>query len=405
MHRNKLSLISGQIEMKKRMIVNRIVQIIFLFTLVVMISSCIRSYEPEILAADEKKYVITGQLTDEDGSQSINVSLSSPIQSPQYIPVLGCQVNIVDDKGHTFPMGDEGNGNYNNTIDPVVLQAGIAFKIEVTTPEGDFITSDFDTLTRGPEVDSVYYIRGEKSYNPAAPPVLGIQFYLDLDAAPTDSRYYRWEVIETWEYHTPLALEWYYDGTIHHVTPPDSSRMVCWRTLRVPDIFTLTTDNLDENKYDHYSFHFVNNLNNRLAYGYSLLVRQFALSRAAFIYYEDLRVNSNPNGGLYDRQPLAIRGNLHNLTHPEKDVLGFFAASAARSKRIFVYPIPDLPLMFDLYCDPLPIIGGLAHIKPKDYPVYLGGNSNGYTLSWLDVECVNCLSLGGINVKPDFWPN
>jgi hypothetical protein len=380
------------------------IRILFFFIALSMISSCIRSYEPEILTADEKKYVISGQVTDEDGSQSINVTLSSPIENPKYIPVTGCVVNIIDDKGHTFPMGDEGNGNYNNTIDPVFLQAGIAFKIEVTTPEGDFITSDFDTLTRGPAVDSVYYVREEKLYNPAAPSVLGIQFYVDLHAAPTDSRYYRWEVIETWEYHTPYPLEWYYDGTVHHVTPPDSSRMVCWRTLRIPDIFTLTTDNLAENRYDQYSLHFVNNLTSRLAYGYSLLVRQFALSRAAFTYYENLRVNSNPSGGLYDKQPLAIQGNLHNITHPEKDVLGFFAASAARSKRIFVYPISDLPLMYDLYCDPILLRNGLKVIKPNDYPAYLFGNSQGYSLIWMDNECVNCLSLGGINVKPAFWP-
>jgi hypothetical protein len=181
--------------------------------------------------------------------------------------------------------------------------------------------------------------------------------------------------------------------------------MVCWRTLRIPDIFTLTTDNLAENRYEKYSLHFVNNLTSRLAYGYSLLVRQFALSRAAFIYYENLRVNSNPQGGLYDKQPLAIQGNLHNMTHPEKDVLGYFSASAARSKRIFIYPILDLPLMFDSYCDPIPLRNGLKAIKPKDYPAYLLGNSQGYSLTWMDNECVNCLLLGGINVKPDFWPH
>jgi len=378
--------------------------ILYYFITMMMFSSCIRSYEPEILTGDEKKYVITGQVTDEDGSQSINVSLSSPIGSPKYIPVTGCQVNILDDKGHTFPLGDEGGGNYNNTIDPAFLQPGVAFKLEVTTPEGDFITSDFDTLTRGPEVDSVYYIREEKLYNPVAPPVMGIQFYLDLHGATTDSRYYRFEAIETWEYHSPLPLEWYYDGVVHHVTPPDSSKMVCWRTIRLPDIFTLTTDNLNENSYEQYPLHFVSNLTVRLAYGYSLLVRQFALSREAFTYYENLRVNSNPEGGLYDKQPLSIRGNLHNQTHPDQDVLGFFAANAVRSKRIFVYPIPDLPLNYHVECEAFPIRGGLSKIKPKDYPVYLSGNSNGYSLSWLENECVDCLVLQGTNIKPDFWP-
>jgi len=369
-----------------------------------MISSCIRSFEPEILTDEEKKYVINGTVTDEDGSQSINISVSSPIASPKYTPVNGCLVNIKDDQGHTFPMGDEGNGNYNNTIDPAFLQPGVAFKIEITTPEGDFITSDYDTLTRGPDVDSVYYLLENKLYNPTAPLVQGIQFYVDLKASSTDSRYYRWEVFETWEYHTPYPLEWYYDGVVHHVTPPDYSKMVCWRTLRIPDIYTLTTDNLSENKYEQYPLHFVSNRTDRLVYGYSLLVRQFALSRNAFTYYENLRLNSNPQGGLYDKQPLAIQGNLHNVTHPDKDVLGFFAASSAHSKRIFVFPIPELNVTFNVLCDPIVLRNGLKEIKPKDYPAYLFGNAEGYAAIWMEYECVDCERLGGTIVKPAFWP-
>ena len=384
------------------MLRNKIITCIVMTAL--LLSSCIRSYEPEILSEDESKFVISGYITDEDGKQTVNISKSSSIQDPKYIPVTGCQVNIVDDQGNVFPMQDNDDGNYTNEIDLSFLKAGIAYKLEVTTPDGDFITSGFDTLPRGPGIDSIYYLREEKLYNPAAPLVKGIQFYVDLDAALTDSRYYKWDVYETWEYHTLYPLEWYYDGVVHHVTPPDYSRMICWRTLKIPEIFTLTTDNLTENKYDQFPLHFVSNLTTRLAYGYSLLVRQFALSHEAFIYFENLNTNSNPQGGLYDKQPLAIQGNLHNTTHPNVSVLGFFAASAARSKRIFVYPIPDLPLMYESFCDPIKLRNGLSVIKPKDYPAYLLGNAAGYSMTWMENECVDCLTLGGINVKPSFWP-
>jgi hypothetical protein len=378
--------------------------IIYVLAIGIGLSSCIRSYEPEILAADEMKYVVSGTVTDEDGTQTVNVSITSPVSKPQYNPVTGCSVTILDDRGHAFPMEDAGNGDYRNSIDLSFLQPGVAFRIEVMTPQGDLIRSDFDTLTRGPEVDSLYWIRELKQVNNAGTMVDGIQFYLDLHAAPTDSRYYRWEAIETWEYHTPYPLEWYYDGTIHHTVPPDSSKMICWRTVRIPDIYTLTTDNLAENRYDEYRLHYVNNLTTKLAYGYSVLVRQFALSREAFTYYENLRFNSNPDGGLYERQPLAIQGNMHNLSRPEKNVLGFFAASASRSKRIFVYPIPDLPLMYNVPCDPTILRNGLKVIKPNDYPAYLQGNSETYFLVWMENECVDCQKLGGSLVKPDFWP-
>ena len=381
---------------------NKILFCILIFTW--MLSSCIRSYEPDILSEDEKKYVISGYVTDESRLQKVNITISSPISEPKYIPAPGCVVTIVDDQGNTFPMQSTGNGDYTTDIDLAFLKPGNAFKLEVTTPEGDFITSDFDTLPVGPEMDSIYYFIEEKLYNPAAPPIKGIQFYLDLHAAETDSRYYKWDVFETYEYHALYPLEWYYNGTVHHVTPPDYSRMICWRTLKIPEIFTLTTENLAENRYEQYPLHFVHNLSTRLAYGYSLLVRQFALSHNAFVYFENLDVNSNPQGGLYDKQPLAIEGNFHNVTHPDKDVLGFFAASSSRSKRIFVYPIPELNLMYDSYCDPTPLRNGLKVIKPQDYPAYLLGNAEGYSLVWMENECVDCTRLGGTIVKPPFWP-
>jgi hypothetical protein len=383
---------------------NRINKIVFFLIAVGMYVSCIRSYEPDILTEDEKKYVISGYVTDEQGLQTVNITITSPIHDPKYIPAQGCLVNIIDEHGNSFPMQDNGDGNYTNSLDLAFLKTGTAYKLEVTTPEGDFITSDFDTLPHGPPVDSVYYVRDEKLYNPAAPPVSGIQFYVDLKAAPTDSRYFKWDVIETWEYHAVYPLEWYYNGVVNHVSPPDYSRMICWRTLKIPDIYTLTTENLTENSYAQFPLHFVNNLTTKLAYGYSLLVRQFALSQEAFVYFENLNINSNPEGGLYNKQPLAIQGNFHNITHPDKDVLGFFAATASRSKRIFVYPIPDLPLMYDSLCDPTPLRNGLKVIKPKDYPAYLYGNSEGWSPIWMENECVDCTTLGGTIIKPSFWP-
>jgi len=368
-------------------------------------SSCIRSYEPEILADDEKKYVITGQVTDESELQTIHVSISSSIDLPKYLPVTNCKVKIIDDLGHIFLLGGQNNGDYSTMIDSAFLQPGRAFQVEVFTHEGDYIISDFDTLKHGPEVDSIYYMREEKIYNPAAPIVMGVQFYLNLNATATDSRYYRLEPIETWEYHSPYPLEWYYDGIVHHIYPPDSSRLVCWKTVRVPDIFTMTTDNLVGNYYDHYRLQFVDNITAKLVHGYSLLVKQYALTHEAYLYFENLRVNSHPDGGLYEKQPLAVRGNLHNTTHPEKEVLGFFSASTVHSKRIFVDAIPDLPYLYEVVCQPQEIVRpGLSGFKPKDYPIYLQGDTHGLSGFSLDEQCVNCLALGGVNKKPDFWP-
>ena len=378
---------------------NRVIYIIALFAL--MLTSCIKPYEPFIESKDAKKFVISGQVVKGEDVQFINVSVTSPISKPEYIPVTGCQVTINDNKGNNFEAADQFDGNYTFHIPESNLSTGTSFMVTVITPDGINIASDFDTLNECPEIDTVYYIFDEV---PTTDPEIfkkGLQFYVDLNAENTSSHNFRWEAVETWEYHSSWPIEWYYDGSVHHVYPPDYSRMVCWRTEMVKNIFTLSTENLEQNLYKSFPLHFVDNFSTpRLVYGYSLLIRQFALSNAAYSYWEKLRINSSDQGGLYDKQPLAIRGNLRNVTNPDLDVLGFFGATSMKSKRIFV---SNVATEYAMDCSPIPL-RGFYEITPRDYPAYLYGDEYGYSLAMLIPECVDCLILKGTNVKPEFWP-
>ncbi len=384
----------------------RIDGLISLILVMLAFSSCIRNFEPEILAGDAKKYVISGQVAAGDSIQHVNVSQTSPIGKPVFIPITGCSVIIKDDQGHEFGMLDAGKGDYTTHIDDIFLKPGIAFMILVQTPEGKVFESDFDTLTSVSPIDSVYYERKDIEGNEPGQFTIGIQFYLDVTGSPNTSPYYRWEAIETWEYHTVFPLEWWYDGEVHLVAPPDYSKNVCWSTTRVPNIFTLSTIPLKENRYEHFSLQYTSNKTQRLAHGYSLLVRQYSISEAAFVYWENLRANSNPEGGLYEKQPIAIRGNMHDVADPDNSVLGYFGASSVASKRIFIKDVPDFPLEYQTFCDAETLMFGLRTIRPSEYPAYLLKNelTGGYLPVVLSRECVNCLLQGGTTVKPDFWP-
>lgn len=373
------------------------------FLMLLVVSSCIKSFVPEIRSADKQKYVVVGQVLMGSGLQTVSVSMTSHIDDPQYLPVTGCSVKILDDKGNIFSLNEMNIGNYLTWIDPVFLTPGASFKVEVVTPLGEKINSDYDLLTECPEVDSIYFARKDIPGNNPGQITRGIQFYIELNGTASDSRNYRWEAIETWEYHADYPLEWYFDGTTHHVSPPDYSRNVCWSTTLVQNIFTLSTDNLVVNKYNMFPLHYVSNRTSRLMYGYSLLINQYALSKEAYIYWDQLRLNSSQEGGLYTKQPLPIHGNMHNLTHPEEDVLGYFGATSMKSKRIFIRNVPGLLLDFSTGCSLYrPPFGPES---PDEYPIYLVKDGNGNTIYHISEECVNCLLLGGTNVKPDFWPN
>ena len=180
------------------------------------------------------------------------------------------------------------------------------------------------------------------------------------------------------------------------------------------DIFLLSTKNLTENKYNHYPLHFVDNATSpRLVYGYSLLIRQYALSDAAADYWEKIRTNNKEQGGLYESQPLSVKGNIHDATNADRDVLGYFGASTVKQKRIFIKNVLDLPLEYLFPCDIRAILDGFDG-EPILWPYYLPAHTfiyedsivYSYDVAAIDHECVDCTStVGGTIVKPDFWPN
>lgn len=369
------------------------------------LTSCIIPYEPVIATDDVNKFVVSGQVTDDNEIQTVSVSKASRIGSPQYTQVTGCHISIFDDKGNQFEMRETDPGIYKSYINKSYLAPGTSFMLDIVTPDGINIKSDFDRMNECPEIDSIYFIRKEVPLNLKDDIVKGLQFYVDLDAGSLSSHFFRWEAIETWEYHVPYAREWYYDGTIHHIYPPDYSRMVCWSTDTVENIFTLSTEGLAENRYSMLPLHFVDNYTSRLLYGYSLLINQFALSVAAYSYWDQLRANNYEQEGLYKKQPMSIAGNLHNITDPEQEVLGFFGASSIKSRRIFVEPIDDIEIHQINYCKPDTLRhGGLRALRPSEYPAFLVPTADSYALIHLKRFCVDCLSMGGKNIKPDYWP-
>jgi len=368
--------------------------------------TCVKPFDPQIKSNEENKFVVSGLVTDQEGWQEVEVSLSSPIESPEYIPVSGCMAVIRDNLGHDFPLDEYKPGHYRVWMSQEYLTPGTSYRLEVLTRDGEELESGFDMMYKGPPLDSVYYLLEDA---PTPNPDLfyrGMQFYVDLNAEGDYSQNYKWDILETWEYRAAHPVTYYYDGTHHQVIPPDSTNQVCWITGLAKNVFTLSTKSLAQNIYTKYPLQFVDgHHSSRLGILYSFLVRQLALSEGAFNYWEQLRINSNTEGGLYEKQPLAIQGNIVNVTNPEKVVLGYFYAASESSRRYFYNDVEGIVLDFTNYC----YESGLGRFGWKEffkweYPVYYYYNDFGI-VRILNRECIDCRLLGGTTEKPDFWPN
>lgn len=341
--------------------------LILLILIAVLQASCIEFYHPDLGGKNTPKYVVEGLITDQEGYQTVTVSMTSPLEYTKYNPLSYCTVKIVDEEGNMFKMNEfmSNVGTYRVWIAKKYLNPGNSYQVQIVTASGVEIISDFDTMPECPIVDSVFYIRKDLPTTNTYQFIQGIQFYLNLDGRGTNSHFYRWNLVETWEHHALI--------------PMDQSKRVCWTTQAVKYMFTLSTENLTQNEFKMYPLHFVDNRTPRLNYGYSLLINQYAISKPAFIYWNKLRINTNEQGGLYSGQPLQVSGNLTCTTDPEIKVLGFFSASSTRSKRVFVKKVPNLRL-FEEFCEP----------DPKTHAYSVG--------------CTECDYLNGTTVRPDFWP-
>jgi hypothetical protein len=373
------------------------------FPALLCITSCIEPFAPGLQGEADDVYVISGEVTDRPGYQQVTVSRAAVIDAPEYMPAEGCSLTIEDSEGNTFPMEEYEAGEYRAWMDQPYLQSGRSYRLRLITPTGDEIRSAYDEMPSGAELDSAYYVREEITDETTGETSLGIQFYVDFSGSETDSRNYRWTAEETWEYHSPYVIEYYYNGVRNTVFPPDSSLRVCWETKMVPEIFCLSTAKLTSNAVEGLRLHFVDNTTTKLYEGYSVLIRQHALSEDARLYWEQMRINSETGGGLYEKQPLPVKGNLQHISSRQKKVLGYFGASSVSQKRLFISGIRDIGIFYDAVCSYYPLGRlGWREFSRYDYPVYFGFFNR--ALRIIEKSCVDCRLIGGTLEKPEFWP-
>ncbi len=378
-------------------------QCLLSFIIILVLAGCIEPYAPNLHGEAENTYVVSGEVTNHEGYQMVSVSKAAPINQPIHIPVSGGVLSIEDDQGHVFNMEEYSSGQYRVWIDQQFLHAGTSYRLHIMLPNGEEILSDYDMMHDCPVMDSVYYKRVDMISPVTGANVEALQFYADFHGDETDSRFYRWSAVETWEHHSPWPIEFYYDGKINVVDPPDYSLSVCWITESFSQVNTLSTTNMVSNDYIMLPINYVDNTTTRLYFGYSVLITQHALSEPAYNYWEQLRINNDHKGGLYEKQPLPVTGNLKNLTDPGKKVLGFFEASGTSEKRIFIDGIRDMGIYYDAICSPYGLgRKGWREYTKGDYPVYLVIYNNIRLI--VDSHCVDCRYYGGVLEKPEFWP-
>lgn len=383
---------------------------ILIFTLSLSQFSCVERYFIDGAGNESSKIVIEGTIVDLCEAQEIVISHSSSTDYPDFLPYSGCNVSVVDGNGNEFLFTENllNSGHYQCSIDEKYLIVGNKFKLVVKTPANQQYESPYEEMMPCANIDSLYF---EIQRKPTADPdktLDGIQFYLDFVASDYFSRYYRWQIDESYEYHSFWPIKNYINEYNQYVSsngPPSYSKFVCFKTETIDDIITLSTKALSKNMFKGFRLNFVDDHTQRLKYNYSILVKQYSLDEDACIYWEKINKNNKSGAGLFTKQPEQIVGNIVNINNDAEKVLGYFGASSVNTKRIVVDVANEFAFRDINGCKLGFLKYGPLPLEPR--PIYFAYDTDPadgtWSLGWSYAECFDCTSLGGSLDKPDFF--
>jgi hypothetical protein len=382
----------------------RVIRNILFYIGLILLGGCVYEYNPD-LEGTSNTLVINGKVTDREGYQYIEISRSAAPYNPDYEqPVSGYGVEIQDDKGNRFPGAETEPGLYACWMDQDYLAPGSSYRLMVTDDLGRVYVSDFDELLPCPDIDSITYEIQELQTADPDVTYRGVQFFVNTDCSGEYAKNFRWELEETWEYHSTYEIFAYYDGEIRVLDHNSYDYYYCWESGSIPSIYTYSTRKLTSGQIRNYPLHFVSNQSDRFSVKYSLLVKQFSLGQEAFQFWNILDKQSKQRGELYETQPARLIGNIHPQDARGEKVLGLFYATSIKEKRIFTrppvgYSTPD--------CKPyglgLPeLLEILSAFSPNQYPIYLL-MTDMWVYDYVEQECFDCRLRGGITERPDFW--
>lgn len=384
---------------------------ILILALCLLFQGCVERYYPEDEDMMDGILVINAHLTGMPGMQEIEISRSSTLVLPEFIPVSGCYAELIREDLEVREFHEGIPGFYAGELDQEFLITGMSYQIHVLTPDGKEYESDFDRLHPVPEIDSLYYQVEELAVGNEGDSLEGIRYYLDFTYASEDYQYIRWDLIETYEFHNPDHEAFIYDLDGKTKPLPEwADWRTCWITNEIPTIYSMPLTYLDQGTYIKKPFDFVPNIKQeqKLHHRYSLLVRQYSVSRASFHYWNELKKTTQEQGGMFDKQPALLKSNICNILDSLEVVLGFFGMSGVAEKRVFAEDLVELDTSPDeWYCFPMPKgPGGIGWVPRQYRPLYFSRASmDGRTyFAEVNQHCVDCREYkNSTHIKPDFW--
>jgi hypothetical protein len=326
------------------------------------------------------------------GPTTINLSRTFKLDRiAQVIPELLAQVKVEGSDSSSVSLTESGSGVYNHA--QLNLNLNKMYRIRIRTSGGKEYLSDFVTVKSTPDIDSVSWKQDND----------GLKLFVNTHDPSGNTRYYQWKYTETWEIQsTYYSFLKYVNGQILPRNNPSEQVFVCWKNQSSSSILLGSSARLQSDVISEAPLLTIPKASEKLGIRYSILLKQNALTREAYDFFQVMKRNTESLGTIFDAQPSEIRGNIHSVTNPGERVIGLITASQLKEKRIFISNSQLVDWGFSMYCPNL-FVDDIPDSIKKYIPSYLPYEytGNGYNVSY--PACVDCTLRGGLTTKPSFW--
>lgn len=363
-----------------------------------VLSSCREEFDPPVKSSADNFLVVEGVLN-VAGPTTIRLTRSFRLEdSARLRGERNANVSVEGKDNTTQLLAMTADGYYTSPGLNLVLNN--EYRLRIQTSNGKEYLSDYVIARQTPPIDSIGWEKNED----------GVQIYVNTSDPANNTRYYKWDFDETWEINSYYQSLYKYQNGV--VSPRSAAEevYVCWKNAVNTSIKIGTSTRLQSDVISKAPLVFTPNGNDKFSVRYSILVRQYALDKKAYEFYELMKTNTESLGTIFDPQPTEITGNIRCVTDITEPVIGFITASTVSEKRIFITRSQLSGWIFNQYCvsvlvanhpDSIELYfanGGFEPYGSEELPI---GLITGYFSSF--PPCVDCVKRGGSTVRPAFW--
>lgn len=371
------------------------------FLSIVLLTACRDPYYPDVKPVETNVLVVEGFINIGTGPTNIRLGRTVSLQdSVAFKAERGAAVAVVAEDNTVYPLAENGNGFYTAALN---LSAAKKYRLRIRTVSGNEYLSELSAALPTPPIDSVSW-----RYNND-----GVDIFVDTHDPQNNTRYYRWEYEETWEIRSRFfaAVKYLNNNSIvvRDITNPAENVYNCWRYQNSGSVIIGSSINLSSDVIHLKPLLSIPRGSEKISVRYSIRVRQYALDRGGYDFYQLMKKNTEELGSIFAAQPSDIRGNIRSVTNPQEPVIGYITVTTEAEKRIFIqraevdnpawgysYPCEDIEVANhpDSLRKYFPF-NYLPYAEHREGPAVVGYYSSG-------PYCVDC-TLRGSNVRPAYW--